>query len=282
MLIKQVIIATALLTMSSLSQAGLVSHYDFDGNTLDGSGNGNHGYATADAGRDPVSFSSDTHDGTGSSAVFNNNTVLALEQPYNTPSALSSLSLSVWFKTGAAWVPDGATIADTTNWSFIDFDRSEYFNLSVSGEGKAWFGFTHLDNQGSSITTDVFSDVSSLHDNQWHHIYLSYGTQYGLKMFVDGALEADHNYYGAIGNGSTRYGFIGDGSEATTYDGAKNNVYYDGLLDDLSFWDNEDGLTLSSNFSSGSLYSVSSVSPVSPMSLLTGLFLLGVWIRKRA
>jgi hypothetical protein len=282
MLLKRVIIATALIMVSFLSQAGLVSHYDFDGNTLDGSGNGNHGYATADASKDPVSFSSDTHDGTGTSAVFNNNTVLALDQSYDTPSALSSLSLSVWFKTGADRVLDGATIAYTGNWSFIDFDRSEYFNLSVSGEGKAWFGFTHLNSQGAFTTTDVYSDVNNLNDNQWHHIYLSYGTQHGLKMFVDGTLEADRNYYGAIGNGSTRYGFIGDGSEASTYDGARNNFYYDGLLDDLSFWDNEDELTLSSNFSSGSLYSVSSVSSVSPMSLLTGLFLLSVWIRKRA
>ena len=36
------------------------------------------------------------------------------------------------------------------------------------------------------------------------------------------------------GGGSKRYGIVGDGSEATTYDGTRNAVYFDGDIQSLT------------------------------------------------
>ena len=40
----------------------------------------------------------------------------------------------------------------------------------------------------------------------------------------------------ALGTGNDRYGIVGDGAEDGNFNGARNNYYYDGTLDDLAVW----------------------------------------------
>ena len=50
--------------------------------------------------------------------------------------------------------------------------------------------------------------------------------------YLDGQVDKEYTANGnleGLGFGKeTRYGIIGDGSEVTTYNGVKNNIFYDG------------------------------------------------------
>lgn len=59
------------------------------------------------------------------------------------------------------------------------------------------------------VNNVVFSDTTHLNDNEWHHAYVSYGEIGGLKITIDGQLDTQSAYVGAIGSGNTRYGNIG-------------------------------------------------------------------------
>ena len=58
-------------------------------------------------------------------------------------------------------------------------------------------------------------------------------------LYVDGQVDSvkENPHRGsAIGTGQIRYGFIGDGSEAGTFDGKRNRKYYDGLIDEVRLY----------------------------------------------
>lgn len=74
----------------------------------------------------------------------------------------------------------------------------------------------------------------------------------------------------------------GDGSEAEVFDGLRNELYYNGLIDNMSLWDNESALSdvelasIASSFSN-----VASVPVKSPLAFLFALLLLVAWLRIR-
>lgn len=124
------------------------------------------------------------------------------------------------------------------NWSILDFDRSEYFNLFIHGDGRAAFctrGSGIVKANTTGIDDFYAGNKGQLNDGNWHHIVGVYdGTN--KYLYIDGVLAAAKNnaHQGAkLGTGRTRYGFIGDGSEATTVNGKRNNMYYDGQLDEI-------------------------------------------------
>jgi hypothetical protein len=260
--LKKLALSATLILATSFANAELVAQYNFDGNALDSSGNGNDGHTSA--GTAPITYSSDTYNDQGSAARFTNNSALSLDTSYSEAGSIGALSLSVFFKTGFS------SATQFSNWSFLDFDRSEYFNLSLSGEGKVAFSMT----TGNRTTTDILSNRSDLNDNAWHHAYVSYGSTNGLKISIDGQLDLSAAYKGAIGSGTTRYGIIGDGSEASSFDGTRNKFYYDGLMDNLSYWDNEDALNASELSAISSPQYSASVVPVALVGLLPLLGLL--------
>jgi hypothetical protein len=56
---------------------------------------------------------------------------------------------------------------------------------------------------------------------------------------VDGTLDAtksNPHSGAALGSGTTRYGFLGDGSEASSFDGSRNGFYYEGVIDEVRIW----------------------------------------------
>ena len=205
----------------------------------------------------------------GEKAQYFNGTTGYLALDKKLEGSLDGLGLSVWFNT-SYMNPNGANY---TNWAFLDFDRSEYFNLSIDNVGQIWFGMTTRNN---STTLDFFSD-ETFNDGKWHQLVLSYGQTNGLKVHVDRDLIIDDVYRGSIGRpGVVRYGFIGDGSEANSFNGNRNQRYFEGGLDNVVLLDNELTDTNVYNFFSNGYSAVSDVSmPGASLGLLSLGLLVG-------
>jgi len=207
-------------TLANVANAGLISSWNLNGDYSDASGNGHDGTGY---GTNFVADSSGS--GNGLSASFNRN-YIALNQSFSGVGSLPELSASAWFKTTATgnW---------TSNWALLDFDRSEFFNMFVTGAGEIGFSTR----SGSEIN-DMFSSMSGLNDGNWHHVAVTYGASAGKNIYIDGSLDSSIASMGALGTSATRFGFIGDGSEASTFNAARNNLYYDGLISEVKIWDN--------------------------------------------
>lgn len=135
--------------------------------------------------------------------------------------------------TASAWINTTYVGGTFNNWSIIDFDRSEYFNVFVHGDGRLGFATR---GQGAGGLVDSYAGTAGdLNDGNWHHVAAVYdGTD--KLLYIDGALALTvPNAHGgaALGTGTDRFGFIGDGSEATGFNGNRNNIYYDGSYDEI-------------------------------------------------
>lgn len=141
---------------------------------------------------------------------------------------MPTVSASAWINTTFS---GGGT---NDNWAIIDFDRSEFFNFYIDGSsGQLAFST----NVGSTIHD--MPAGPAINDGTWHHVAAVYdGTD--KILYVDGAEVARTvNAHGgaALGENIVRYGFIGDGSEAGTFDGGRNNLYYDGQYDEIRLYE---------------------------------------------
>jgi len=92
---------------------------------------------------------------------------------------------------------------------------------------------------GGSAIHDMLSQATGLNDGLWHHVAVVYdGTE--KQIYVDGSLDnsttTSPHGGAALGTGNDRYGIVGDGAEDGKFNGARNNYYYDGSLDDLAVW----------------------------------------------
>ena len=156
------------------------------------------------------------------------NDYVAINKSYSSP--ISVFTAEVWFKTNY----NGG--GNHVNWAFICFDRSEYWNFSIEGDGR--IGFHSTDVNGT--IDDFYSSINSnLVNNTWHHAAVVYDGVDKI-IYVDGievAKRINAHNGGDIGkNGVTRYGFLGDGSEATSFNSSRNNVYYDGMISETRIW----------------------------------------------
>lgn len=140
---------------------------------------------------------------------------------YNSQS-ISQLTACSWFNTNFV----GSSYND--NWAFLDFDRSEFFNVYIRGDTGAVSFSTN-----SGGIDDQDGTTTGLNDGSWHYACAVYdGTD--KIIYVNGVEDSrvTNAHSGAnLGATSTRYGFIGDGSEATSFDGGRNDIYYDGSID---------------------------------------------------
>ena len=163
-----------------------------------------------------------TNTGTGL-ALDGNNDYVALPMSYS--AAIATFTAESWFNTT---FNRGNNFG---NWSFIDFDRSEYYNLSVTPSGAIGFH-----SWGGGIN-DMYTNETGYNDGDWHHVAAVYdGTD--KIIYVDGVeIERRSNVHGGrtIGKG-TRFGYIGDGSEATRENSSRNGHNYDGKIDDVRIW----------------------------------------------
>lgn len=156
------------------------------------------------------------------------NDYIALNKNYNTSGQITQITVEAWIKT----TESGTT--DFDNWAIVDFDRSEYYNLFVRGDNGE-VGFSTTDNTGS--IDDFYSGIA-VNDGKWHHIVGQYdGTD--KIIYIDGAEVARRNNAHSgnnLGTGNTRFGFIGDGSEASTFNASRNDKYYTGEVDEVRIW----------------------------------------------
>lgn len=163
----------------------------------------------------------------GNALDFNNAEYVAVENSYSGTGTVGSVSVSAWINTSYAGT------GYNENWSIVDFDRSEFFNVFIDGAT----GQLSFSTRAGSIND--FSGGPAINDGVWYQVTAVYdGTD--KILYVDGVEVARSvNPHGgsALGTANTRYGIIGDGSEASSIDGARNNMYYDGQIDELKVYD---------------------------------------------
>ena len=155
---------------------------------------------------------------------------------YDRKGEIPNLTVSAWVK-----LPSNGG-----GWSVVDFDRSEYYtcavgiaNGNVTGEGDRVAFHTAAEN---SYIHDMWGNTS-IRDGEWHHVVWVYNSSEvnEKKIYVDGELDKEMNAYptnerlGYQGR-YRRYGFLGDGSEAGSYNSNRNNQYYRGYMDEVSIW----------------------------------------------
>lgn len=213
------------------------SGYSHDGESFNSIGNNNSEQLTPTFVNQPVGQNQESYQ-------FNNSNYIALDMFMNEKAGLDAFSVTVNFKT-----QEDNTSSEWTNWSFLDFDRSEYFNVFLTGNGNVGFSTLSInDSNGIKIGNDMYSVTSGLNDGLWHSLTVSYGEKNGKSIYVDNQFDSSLDYLGSIGSGVVRYGFIGDGSEATSYNGLRNGIYYDGELANVTFSDHEVGMSFDGTF----------------------------------
>jgi len=162
-----------------------------------------------------------------------NNDYAAIQDMYYTDvGEISRLTVSAWVK-----VP-----LDGGSWSIVDFDRSEYYTCAVGLNGVSAEGdYVGFHTRGSSGGIKDMWSTSTIRDNDWHHIVWVFNSSEvnDKKIYIDGQLDSQQDAYSTnvnLGSGANRYGFFGDGSEASSYNANRNGIYYQGYMDQVSIW----------------------------------------------
>ncbi|MCK5739061.1 LamG domain-containing protein, partial [bacterium] len=214
---------------------GLVAHYPFNGNADDETGNGYDGEtigATLTADRNGKSNSAYSFNGT--------NDYIALDMFYGV--GAGSVADTVDELTVCALVKS-ASLKDQI---IISFDRSEYWRLSLVDypDDQNATPYVAWDSANASEGYNDLSTSTNYADGQWHFICATYNLSGNKKqIYVDGRVVASSSISESLGTGMTRYGFIGVGSEADTYDGLKmikapyTNTIFSGVIDEVIIFD---------------------------------------------
>jgi len=143
---------------------------------------------------------------------------------------IGDITVMTWFNTTAS---DNCIIAS--------YDRSEYWRLEIGGNA-ASTGSVGMSFRTDSGTTDNFGSSTDVDDGQWHHVAFTYSSG-SAKLYLDGTEENSGTFGNYIGNGGTvRYGFIGVGSEADSFNGTTGpDDFFTGNIDDFRIY--QDDLT---------------------------------------
>jgi hypothetical protein len=159
---------------------------------------------------------------------------------YTTPNELSEMSVFAWIRTTYNSGTPGVWSND--NWSILDFDRSEVFTFALNAPGEIQMS----GRPGSGGFSDSFFDLVGnrrFNDGGWHYIGWTFSVaNQEIVMYGDGEVDriftADGSLVG-LSDGTTRYGIIGDGSEASSPNSSKNNIYYNGDISIIHFYDSK-------------------------------------------
>jgi hypothetical protein len=163
----------------------------------------------------------------GKSVQFDgNDDYIALNKSYSGQGTVTVLTVCVWFSTTFS----GSSYND--NWAFVDFDRSDFYDFYIAGDsGALEFSTSEV---GSGID-DFPGNTAGLNDGNWYlgwALYDNTDKLIYLNSTVDGFRANPHGGNG-LGLSSTRWGIMGDGSEATSFDGTRNNIHYMGSIDEV-------------------------------------------------
>jgi len=155
---------------------------------------------------------------------------------------------------------------NSNNWALLDCDKSEYFSLSINGNGKISFTTAGKDEKGKHVpVNNMMSQKNGLNDGNWHEVIVHYHydgkSKAAMKaMFIDGVedmksngqpnrvFDCNNNGNGnacrkSIGNDKAkRFCLIGDGSESGEFDNGQNRFFYDGKIAVVDYVENGDEL----------------------------------------
>lgn len=116
----------------------------------------------------------------------------------------------------------------------FSFDRNEYWRLEINGAGA----------EAGRIGWDVMTDAGQadlggrvrVDDGQWHHVAGVFDRGQ-ITIFVDGEVDVTTRMGTTFGTGNPRFGFVGVGSEASSFDGDKApETYFEGDIDDVRLY----------------------------------------------
>ena len=236
---------TANATFTTTMDPSLEAFYPFNGNANDESGNSYHGQlGDNDNTSTHPTLTTDRYDNAEKAFSFDGDDWIALDK-YVTPNSISEITVCAWV------LP-----TDTTNKKFIiSFDRSESYRLALKDGGNTYVGWDTTDSNGSTTTHDLRTSGSYSYENgqsytievgNWHHIcgWFNKSSTVDKKIFVDGVMViSNSNTHSGRNLGtfdrSENYGFIGWGSEASSFNGNGNvhqNDFMRGKIDDVRIY----------------------------------------------
>ena len=206
----------------------LLIHYTFDNNADDQSGHGYHGIVNGAQPKPGIGGQGYKFDGI-------DDYIAVSDLYFDKVGAIQKTTICAWINS----TYHGQAYND--NWGLLDFDGSEYFTFYVRGnDGK--LGFSTADSTGLRNNA---SGTAIVNDGKWHFACAVYDGNDKI-LYVDGAedsrTENPHNGR-ALGTGATRYGFVGDGSKASNFDGERTDSYYQGYVDELRIYSRALGQT---------------------------------------
>jgi len=199
--------------------AGNTKSYPGSGNTWkDLSGNGYDAIKTGSR----VSYSSAESaweftgtDDTSTEGIY----ITELNYVTGSSDAIPNLTVESWIKCNS-----GTTNHSSDQRVILSFDRSAVFRFAIGSDqsglsgtaGKPTFGF----DTGTTYDIGATSYSGDLRDDAWHQVCVTFDSS-NVRFYVDGTLvHTSTGSYGSIGSQTEsetpRYGWIGNGSEATS------------------------------------------------------------------
>ncbi len=166
------------------------------------------------------------------SIKYSGDQILAIENLNYTSADRTQLYTWIVFRTADN---DGTSF---NNWAFLDFDRSEFFNI-YSQPDSGTLGWSYhasgiIDNDGTSAINDGRVHIA----NGGYDMTITNDT----TIRIDGDLEVSSDRRATninLGDNITRFGFSGDGSEATAFNGNSNGFRYDGEIAEIILYSNQ-------------------------------------------
>jgi len=236
---------TANATFTTTMDPSLEAFYPFNGNANDESENSYHGQLgdNVNTSKFPT-LTTDRYGNADKAFSFDGNDYIALNK-YVTYNSISAITVCAWVLS-----------TDTTNNKFIiSFDRSESYRLALKDGGNTYVGWDTTDSNGSTTTHDLRTSGAysyengqsyTIEDGNWHHIcgWFNISSTVDKKIFIDGVMVAsDNNSHSGRNLGTSdrtrHYGFIGWGSEASSFDGngtVHQNDFMIGKIDDVRIY----------------------------------------------
>ncbi len=153
------------------------------------------------------------------------NDYMAIQNLHYDSSGYPEVTVTAWIRT-----------SNGGNQIIASYDRNEYWRLEINGSGGGT-GQVGWDVRTNAGQVD-YGSITRVDDGEWHHVagVFDNGT---MTIYIDGSPEPSTSRGSTFGRGvNTRYGFLGVGSEATTFNGSRGpNNYFDGDMDDVRIYD---------------------------------------------